>query len=147
MYDLYILESWELESTSKLRKKLCISSSHCSVFNPFSAGPNFRRHNLTSVDDLNHGWLYTNISALEGLKLNLNYWCNCTKQWKIWQISVTMFRRSITSVPCWHRKALTQWPPFLSPARRGRGILVALGFCPASGVTFSCGRKNSKTTD
>ena len=46
---------------------------------------------------------------------------------------------------------------FLSPARRGIGILVPLGFCPASsvrrkeviwtsGVTFSCGRKNSKTT-
>ena len=35
---------------------------------------------------------------------------------------------------------------FLSPARRGRGILVAPWFCPASGVTFSCGRKNSKTT-
>ena len=31
---------------------------------------------------------------------------------------------------------------FLSPARRGRGILVAPGFCLASGVTFSCGRKN-----
>ena len=31
---------------------------------------------------------------------------------------------------------------FLSPARRGRGILVAPGFCQASGVTFSCGRKN-----
>ena len=30
----------------------------------------------------------------------------------------------------------------LSPARRGRGILVA----PASGVTFFCERKNSKTT-
>ena len=29
---------------------------------------------------------------------------------------------------------------------RDRGILVAPGFCPASGVTFSCGRKNSKTT-
>ena len=29
---------------------------------------------------------------------------------------------------------------FLSPARRGRGILVAPGFCPASGVF--CGCKN-----
>ena len=35
---------------------------------------------------------------------------------------------------------------FLSPASRGRKILVAPGFCLASGVTFSCGRKNSKTT-
>ena len=35
---------------------------------------------------------------------------------------------------------------FLSPARRGRGILVAPGFFPASGVTFSCWRKKSKTT-
>ena len=35
---------------------------------------------------------------------------------------------------------------FYSPARRGRGILVAPGLCPASGVTFSCGHKNSKTT-
>ena len=34
---------------------------------------------------------------------------------------------------------------FLSPARRGRGILVAPGFCQASGVMYSCGRKNSKT--
>ena len=34
---------------------------------------------------------------------------------------------------------------FLSPARRGRGILFAPGFCPVFGVTFSCGRKNSKT--
>ena len=38
------------------------------------------------------------------------------------------------------------FPMFLSPARRGRGILVAPGFCLASGGTFSCGRKNSKTT-
>ena len=35
---------------------------------------------------------------------------------------------------------------FLSPDRRGRGFLVAPGFCPVSGDTFSCGRKNSKTT-
>ena len=35
---------------------------------------------------------------------------------------------------------------FLYPARRGRGILVTPGFCPTSCVTFSCGRKNSKTT-
>ena len=33
----------------------------------------------------------------------------------------------------------------LSPGRRRRGILVAPGFSPASSVTFSCGRKNSKT--
>ena len=30
----------------------------------------------------------------------------------------------------------------LSPARRGRGILVVPGFCLASGVTFFCGCKN-----
>ena len=34
--------------------------------------------------------------------------------------------------------------PFSSPDRRGRGILVVPGFCQASGVTFSCGRKNFK---
>ena len=35
---------------------------------------------------------------------------------------------------------------FFPLARRGWGLLFAPGFCPASGVTFSCGRKNSKTT-
>ena len=33
---------------------------------------------------------------------------------------------------------------FLSPARRGRGILVAPGFCPVSGVTFFVGAKTQK---
>ena len=33
---------------------------------------------------------------------------------------------------------------FLSPARRGRGILVVQGFCPAS--RFLVGAKNLKTT-
>ena len=46
------------------------------------------------------------------------------------------------------RSNITCKVPLLSPAHRGRGILVAPGFRPAAGagVPFSCERKNSKTT-